>query len=123
MVFWNFNALISANIGRVRPVETELGFLINRTFSLECPFGDYLLRGRGANIEITFHLVRNPEIKIGEARYANRCGFVLTIGGTLRKSILSDAAEIVDEIQYFFEVVCSTIFLYQVRSGYFRAGC
>jgi hypothetical protein len=25
------------------------------------------------------------------------------------------------EIQYFFEVVCSTIFLYQVRSGYFRA--
>jgi hypothetical protein len=87
---------------------------------LECPFGDYL-RGRGANIEITFHLVRNPEIKIGEAPYANRCGFVLTIGGTLRKSILSDAAEIVDEIQYFFEVVCSTIFLYQVRSGYFRA--
>jgi hypothetical protein len=42
------------------------------------PFGDYLLRGRRANIEITFHLVRNPEIKIGEVDHANRCGFVLT---------------------------------------------
>jgi hypothetical protein len=31
--------------------------------------------------------------------------------------ILSDAAEIVDVRSIFFEVVCSTIFLYQVRSG------
>jgi hypothetical protein len=106
--------LISANIGRVSENRTRF---INRNVFLS-PFRDYLLRGRGANIEITFHLVRNPEIKIGEVDHANRWFRSYHRRYFLRKfDFIGRGGNSGREIQYFFEVVCSTIFLYQVRSG------
>jgi hypothetical protein len=50
--------LISANIGRVSWEKPNSVYKPKRFLGVR-PFGDYLLRGRGANIEITFHLVRN----------------------------------------------------------------
>jgi hypothetical protein len=86
--------LISANIGRVSWEKPNSVYKPKRFLGVR-PFGDYLLRGRGANIEITFHLVRNPEIKIGEVDHGG--GSFLLIGGIFCVNlILSDAAEIVD---------------------------
>jgi hypothetical protein len=62
-------------------------------------------------------------LKLKSVKSTMRTGVVsFLLGGIFCVNlILSDAAEIVDVRSIFFEVVCSTIFLYQVRSGYFRA--